>query len=68
MKIVQTELIDKYFGPKLLFLSIHILEENNQLTFLAIQDSSITDIVCPLVPWSQLTIRAYRASKSDPKV
>ena len=26
-------------------------------TFLAVQDSSITDIVGPLVPWSQLTIR-----------
>ena len=26
--------------------------------FLAVQDSSITDIVCLSVPWSQLTIRA----------
>ena len=26
--------------------------------FLAVQDSSISDIVCPLVLWSQLTIRA----------
>ena len=27
--------------------------------FLAVQGSSITDIVCLSVPWSQLTIRAY---------
>ena len=26
--------------------------------FLAVQDSSISDIVCRSVPWSQLTIRA----------
>ena len=33
--------------------------------FLAVQDSSISDIVCrsvgPLVPWSQLTIRALQS-------
>ena len=35
--------------------------------FLAVQDSSITDIVGRLVCRSQLTIRAYGASKSDPR-
>ena len=35
--------------------------------FLAVQNSSITDIVCPLVPWSQLTIRAQGASERDPR-
>ena len=30
----------------------------NFLCFLAVQDSSISDIVCRSVPWSQLTIRA----------
>ena len=39
--------------------------------FLAVQDSSITDIVCLSVclslGLSQLTIRAYWTSKSDPK-
>ena len=43
---------------------------NSGPPFLAVQDSSITDIVGPLIPWSvpwgQLTIRAQGASKSDP--
>ena len=30
-----------------------------QINLLAVQDSSITDIVCLSVPWSKLTIRAY---------
>ena len=43
----------------------------SQGTFLAVQDSSISDIVClsvgQSVGLSQLTIRAYGASKSDPR-
>ena len=35
--------------------------------FLAVQDNSIPDIVCLSLGQSQLTIRAYGASKSDPR-
>ena len=52
-------------------LQVNTIVQASLEVFLAVQDSSITDIVCrsvgPLVPWSQLTIRAEGASKSDPR-
>ena len=67
------EVILEQIGPVIHFLSgahkITVKIDSISLpSFLAVQDSSISDIVCPLVPWSlgrsQLTIRALGASKS----
>ena len=35
--------------------------------FLAVQNSSIGDLVCPLVPWAPLTIREFTTLRSDPR-
>ena len=43
------------------------MEQVQRSSFLAVQDSSITDIVGSLVGLGQLKIRAYGASKSDPR-
>ena len=51
----KSENIEKV--QKVLFLLVS-MPQHITIFFLAVQDSSISDIVCLSVPWSQLTIRA----------